>query len=87
MQSVYRRGPECGLRLYKDSVSPGLSTLLGYDVEPCLDTVLKGAEGQFSFPSCLILGFYHLGARERHVYMALHLFQIIHQCWRVIVPC
>lgn len=27
---------------------------------PCLDAVEKGAEGQLSFPACLILGFYHL---------------------------
>lgn len=47
----------------------------------------KGAEGAAPFPPCLILGLCHLGAGKRNVYTALHLFQIIHQCLRVIVPC
>lgn len=61
---------------------PGLSILLGalfgHSGEGCRGTALSSR--------LLNLGVLSLGARERHVYMALHLFQIIHQHWRVIVP-
>lgn len=54
----------------------------------CLDHSGKRAHGgRPLFPPCLIWGLCHLGVGKRNVYMALHLFQIIHQCLRVIVPC
>lgn len=46
----------------------------------------KSAKGLVPLPSCPILRLYHLEWGERNVCMASHLFQIIHQCWRVIVP-
>lgn len=45
----------------------------------------KGTEQAATLPSCLILGLHHLEMGKRNVYVALHLFHIIHQCWRVVV--
>lgn len=41
----------------------------------------KGTEQAATLPSCLILGLHHLEMGKRNVYVALHLFHIIHQCW------
>lgn len=38
----------------------------------------KGTEQAATLPSCLILGLHHLEMGKRNVYVALHLFHIIH---------